>query len=343
MIVPLFRRGSAFASKKALKYLKTISPKDIKKVTVIRHAAIGDFMNIRPFLINLREFMPNAEITLSVENNAMYGMPEDLVDKIHIMHRHHPKDMSKKTGLFYRIKEAKQLPPQDIVFDLSDSALSFLLTFFSNSKLKIGYPYRQYRRWFYDIATLRSEFVIEAETVQHMLNFLGSKNLAPLNYGLDNKYPKDNIKKQIIYFAGASSEDKRWEKEKFQILIEKLSSTYRNYDHIILQGIQENEKFLDIFEQLKHNKNIKLQSTLDIDNVMLLISNSYCIVSNDTGLRNMALAVKTPTVGIFLGVPFRYWPRDGEHDCVFTIDHTSPNVDDVYNATINLINKLYVN
>ena len=48
-----FRRGSAFASNKARRYLEDKKPEDIKTITVIRHAAIGDFMNIRPFLIEL--------------------------------------------------------------------------------------------------------------------------------------------------------------------------------------------------------------------------------------------------------------------------------------------------
>ncbi|MBD3797958.1 MAG: lipopolysaccharide heptosyltransferase family protein, partial [Campylobacterales bacterium] len=61
-----FRRGSAFASKKAREYLATISPSDVKNIAVIRHAAIGDFVVTRPFLIELRKFFPNAKITLSV-------------------------------------------------------------------------------------------------------------------------------------------------------------------------------------------------------------------------------------------------------------------------------------
>jgi ADP-heptose:LPS heptosyltransferase len=122
-----FRRGSAYASSYARRYLKDKKPEDIKSITVIRHAAIGDFMNIRPFLIEMRKFFPNAKITLSVVRHYMYGMPEDLVDAIHIMSRY--RDDGTKTSLFERIKEAKELPSQDIIFDLTDSTLSLLLIF----------------------------------------------------------------------------------------------------------------------------------------------------------------------------------------------------------------------
>lgn len=336
-----FRRGSAFASKKAREFLADKNPEDIKSIAVIRHAAIGDFMNIRPFLIELKEFFPNAKITFSVNRNAMYGMPEDLIDNIHIMDKDDPDDRSKKTGLFFRIKQAKELPPQDILFDLTDSSLTLLLTIFSKAKLKIGYPYRAIRRFFYDIATLRSDFLVEAQSVLHMLNILGAKTNINLRYGFDNKYKKNDIK-QIVYFAGASMENKCWKKEKFKILIDKLSDKYPNYNHIVLQGIKENEKFLEIYEPLQNKTNVLLQEVMQLDDAMQFLSNSRCLVSNDTGVRNMAISTQTPTIGLFFMIPpFRYWPREKKHDCVFNIDYKSPEINDVYNATTTLINNLY--
>jgi ADP-heptose:LPS heptosyltransferase len=336
-----FRRGSAFASQKAKDYLATVNPEDIKSVTVIRHAAIGDFMNIRPFLIELKKFFPNAQVTLSVNRSAMYGMPEDLIDNVHIMDKDDPKDKTKKTGLFYRIKQAKQLPPQDIIFDLTDSSMTLLLILFSKAKLKIGYPYRALRRWFYDIATLRSDFVVEAQSVIHMLNILGAKTEKDLYYGFEKKYNKKDIK-QIVYFAGASVPIKCWEKDKFLKLIDILSSKYKEYDHIILQGIKDDEKFLEIYNPLKEKQNVKLQEVMSLDEVMQFLSNTRLLISNDTGIRNMAIATQTPTIGIFFDIPpFRYWPRESKHDCVFNIEYTSPSVEDLKTSATKLLTKLY--
>ena len=186
-----FRHGGAFASKKAHKYLESISPNDIKTITVIRHAAIGDFVVMRPFLIELKNFFPNAIVTLSVLRTSMYGIPEDLVENIHIMDKYNVKNKTKKVGFFQRVKQAKELQEQDIIFDLTDSTLTVLLIFFAKAKLKVGYSYRAIRRIFYDIATLRSDFLVEASSVLQMLNILGAKTAIPLRYGLENKYPKD--------------------------------------------------------------------------------------------------------------------------------------------------------
>lgn len=334
-----FRRGSAFASKKAREYLTDKKPEDIKNITVIRHAAIGDFMNIRPFLIELREFFPNAKVTLSVLSHYMYGIPYDLIDEVHVMSRYNTD--GSKTSLLQRIKEAKKLLPQDIIFDLTDSTISLLLIFLSKANLKIGYPYRALRRAFFDIATLRSDLVVEAESVEHMLNILGAKTERPLRYGLEKKYPKKEIKR-IVYFAGASTKIKCWEEDKFVALIDKMSQDFGEYEHVILQGIGENEKFYEIYEPLQNKKNVKLQEVMPIEDAMQFLADSRCLVSNDTGIRNIAIALQTPTVGVFFHIPpFRYWPREAKHECVYNIEYTSPDVQSVYDTSKNLVEKLY--
>ena len=336
-----FRSGSAFASSKARKYLNDISPSDVKTITVIRHAAIGDFMNIRPFLIELREFFPNAKITLSVIKHYMYGIPQDLIDEVHVMSRYTSVEKGTKAGLLTRIKEARELPEQDIIFDLTDSTITLLLIFLSKAKLKVGYPYRSIRRFFFDVATLRSDFVVEAQSVLHMLNILGAKTQTPLRYGNEKNYPKTD-EKRIVYFAGASVENKCWAKDRFKSLIEKMADTYPEYNHVVLQGIGENEKFLEIYEPLADKANVLLQEVLPIEEVLQFLASSRCLVSNDTGVRNMGIALEIATVGIFFNIPpFRYWPREEKHDCVFNIDYQQPTVGDVYTSTKNLIDKLY--
>ena len=151
-----FRPKAAFSSKKAFSYLADKNPGDISQIVVIRHAAIGDFMNIRPFLLGLKSFFPNAKITLSTINTYAYGTPNDLIDAVHIIDR---TIDGKKTSIFQRIKQIKQLPRADLLFDLTDSSLSLYTAIFSKPKLKIGYSYRLFRRFFYDISTLRIDFV----------------------------------------------------------------------------------------------------------------------------------------------------------------------------------------
>jgi len=337
-----FRRGGAFASKKANFFLQNRKPEDIKKVTVIRHAAIGDFVVMRPFLIDLRSFFPNAKITLSVVEHYMYGLPEDLVDDIHVM-RKYKKDGS-KTGFFTRVKEAKTLSHQDIIFDLTDSALTQLLVFFSGAKLKIGFPYRAFRRLFYDICTLRSDFVLETQSMMHQLNILGANTQHyPLDYQI-TKVVRNEKNPYIIYFAGASVLNRCWQKSNFVQLIDKMCQKYSHYQHVVLKGIGENEHFDEIYKPLVKYENVLHQDSLPLENIYDYLGAASLVIVGDTGIRNMAIASNTPTLGLMWAPhisPLRYLPKVQEHQVVFNTDFIQPSVDDVYENAIKMIDKLY--
>jgi len=310
---------------------------DISQIVVIRHAAIGDFMNIRPFLLGLKSFFPNAKITLSTINTYSYGTPDDLIDDVHIIDR---TINGKKTSVFQRLKQIRKLPKADLLFDLTDSSLSLLTSIFSKPKLKIGYSYRPSRRFFYDISTLRSDFVLEANSVLHMLYILGYSRHGDLEYGYNKLYPK-KLAKRVVYFAGASMKNKCWSEDKFTALIDQLSGQYPDYQHVILQGIRQDEKFLEIYNPISNKKNVALKETMSLEEVMQFLSNSHLLISNDTGIRNMAIATQTPTIGIFFDIaPFKYWPNEKKHNCVFNENYQQPVVEDVFRSAINMMEYL---
>ena len=332
-----FRQKAAFASKKAVNYLADKNPDDISQIVIVRHAAIGDFMNIRPFLIGLKSFFPSAKITLSTINSYTYGIPNDLINEVHVIDR---TVGDKKTSFFQRIKQIKQLPQADLLFDLTDSSLSLYTTIFSKPKLKIGYSYRSFRRFFYDISTLRSDFVLEADSVLHMLYMLGYSRHGDLEYGYGKLYPKKHAK-QIVYFAGASMKNKCWSEDKFTTLIEQLSDQYPDYQHVILQGIRKDEQFLEVYSPISHKKNVKLQKTMSLEGAMQFLANSHLLISNDTGIRNMAIATQTPTIGIFFDIaPFKYWPNEQKHDCVFNKNYQQPAMTDVLDSAVKMMEYL---
>ena len=320
-----------------MNYLADKNPDDISQIVIVRHAAIGDFMNIRPFLIGLKSFFPSAKITLSTINSYTYGIPNDLINEVHVIDR---TVGDKKTSFFQRIKQIKQLPQADLLFDLTDSSLSLYTTIFSKPKLKIGYSYRSSRRFFYDISTLRSDFVLEADSVLHMLYMLGYSRHGDLEYGYGKLYPKKHAK-QIVYFAGASMKNKCWSEDKFTTLIEQLSDQYPDYQHVILQGIRKDEQFLEIYSPISHKKNVKLQETMSLERVMQFLANSHLLISNDTGIRNMAIATQTPTIGIFFDIaPFKYWPNEQKHDCVFNKNYQQPAMTDVLDSAVKMMEYL---
>lgn len=322
----LWYEKGAWASKKSDKIAESMSPESVNSIAIIRHAAIGDMMVLRPFLIQARSFFPNAKITISIVNNYSYGVPEDLVDRIHVVHK---KIDGKKTTYLQRLKEIRELGEHDIIFDMADTALSGLIVLWSQAKLKIGFPYRGIKKSQFNICILRSDLVPEVETLLHMLYIFGAPKVNRLDYGYP-LFQSNNDHPYIVYFTTASLGLKCWPKENFKELIESMAIRYPNMRHIVLEGIQEYEKVDDLMTQLSHCSNVSKMNSLSLDKIIPFLGESHLVVSSDTGVRNIAIATKVATAGLFFfTVPYRYLPSDTKHKAIFNPDGSIPDLESV--------------
>mgnify|MGYP005664173097 CR=1 FL=1 len=316
-----------YASAKARAQAEKMIPNEVKKIALIRHAAIGDLVIMRPLILELRSLFPHAEITLSLVGHYQYGAPVDMVDHVHVVYK---KVEGKKTSFFNRIKQMKELGEQDIIIDLADSALSMWTTLLNSAKLKIGYPFRLYRRKMYDIVLERSDFVLETENMLHFANLFGARTQRPFNYAYP-EYPRQLESPYICYFTSASEAFKCWPKKDFIKLIHNMALRYPHMKHIIMEGIRDDEKVDDMLKELAEFENVSKQSALPLEEAMPYLGKASMVISNDTGVRNMAIAVNTPTVGIFFATgPFRYWPREPMHEVVFEADASVPSIEHVF-------------
>lgn len=319
-----FEKG-AWASKKAKQTLVSISPDSINSIAIIRHAAIGDMMVLRPFLLQAREFFPNAKITLSIVNTYSYGIPTDLVDRVHVIDK---TNNGIRTSYISRLKQIRTLETHDLIFDMADTTLSQMISLLSNARVKIGFPYKTIKRYFYDVSIFRSDLVPEVETLLHMLYILGAPKKRVLEYG----YPHADSKEyRIVYFMGASVPSKQWPQKNFIQLIQRMAEQYPTYNHIVLEGIGINEQADSVMQRLSNFQNVSKSKPLPLDETMKFLSDSKLVVCNDTGIRNMAIASSTCTVGLFFStVPYRYLPDATMHHAVFESDGQIPSVDQVY-------------
>ena len=147
-----FERG-AWVSPKAREKFKDILPTDIKTIAIIRHAALGDMILTRAFIAEARKFFPNASITLSVVSNYQFGVPADMVDRVHVAIGSDQREVSKKE----QIRVAKSLGDHDLIFDMAVSSRSLLLCMLNKAFLKISFTYRNWQRIFYDECVYRSD------------------------------------------------------------------------------------------------------------------------------------------------------------------------------------------
>ena len=218
-----FERG-AWVSTRGKKLISKISPESVKRIVVIRHAALGDMVLTRPFLVETRKFFPNAKIVLSIVSNYSYGVPSDLVDSVHVLHGTDQAGVSLRA----RLARAREVGSSDILFDLADTTRSRYLTWLSDAKVKIGFPYRWYlRNLLFDAAVFRSDFVFEAEVMLDALKVIGANPKYPLQFNWPKQLQNASERlpaKRIVYFPFASVQSKCWPKELFSELISTLAA-----------------------------------------------------------------------------------------------------------------------
>jgi ADP-heptose:LPS heptosyltransferase len=316
----LWKEANTWQSKKAVDKLARIEPTDIHSIVVIKHAAFGDMLLLRPFLIELRKAFPGASITLSVISHYLRGLPEDLVDRVHVV----PSTKEKK-GIYNSYKAYKELGPQDLLFDLTASTRSISLSLLTKARFKIGFQYRSLHKLIYDIAIPRSAYQFEAGTFLEQLSPLGIEYEWPPRFEMKTTETTRN-KSYIVYFPTASTPDKSCPADNFSVLIKNMAKELPQYEHIILSGISEWEKAVanDIMASLSEIETVTQLDAGPEDQA--LIKGAHLLVSNDTGIRHLGIALQTTTVCVFFNTPpYRYWPRYGHHQVVYNQDASIPD------------------
>ncbi|MEW6646161.1 MAG: glycosyltransferase family 9 protein [Pseudomonadota bacterium] len=299
---------------------------DIKNIAVIKHGALGDMVLTRPMLVTLREHFPNAKITLSVVSNYVRGIPEDLVDRVHIAlgnERTYPRPDI--------LQSYRSLGPQDILFDISATTRSFIISKLTAARLKVGYMHRGLHRFIYDVAIPRAEYRFEAETFLEQVHVLGLDFSWPLDFR-PSTAPMQRKRPYLVFFPTASASDKCWPAERFAELIRHSIATRPQFEHVLLCGVAPWEQ--DIADQIvaaAGSHSVTLVQGGDLTNSLL--AGAELLVANDTGIRNLAISLDIPTVGIFpYGSPFGYTPRFNRHRVVYHADGSIVDIAEVQQA-----------
>jgi ADP-heptose:LPS heptosyltransferase len=316
-------------------WLMQLHPEDVRNIAVIRQCAFGDMMASRPFLIQLRRFFPNAHVTLSTISRYQYALPADLVDRVHTL----------ETGelpLKEQWGQLKALGAQDVLFDLADTSRSRALTLVTPAAVKLGFSYRQiFNRVLYDIGILRSDFVYEAEVLLHFLKVMGHKPVYPLEFAMPRNLGAASSRR-VTYFPFAATSDKSSTPAAWCRLVELAARKLPDYQHVLLEGVGEHESGRFLSETVAKHPNVAIQPRLPLPELIDFIAGSRVLVAGDTGVRNVALATHTPTVGIFFRtVPYRYWPRyESCHNAVFYRDGQVPGESDIVASLVDLLGQL---
>lgn len=333
----LWHDKKLWISPRAKRLVPALTPADVRSIAVIKHAALGDLVLARPLLIELCRLFPNARITLAIERGREWPWVYEDLD----LGTHAAPGMNTKGAVLAGIAGPfRTLGAHDLLFDLTATPCSFWITRMTRAKLKLGFQHRSWHRIIYDLAIPRTEYKFEAEVFLDFLHLFGHESAWPPDFGWgaerriaqeeSNRQADDESLGPVLYFTGASTESKSWSEDSFVKLIRASQERFPEYEHVIWPGSAEweRERCRKIVRETGAQE-LVVKAGSPVPSPIEIARSAQLYVGNDTGIRHVAIATGTPTIGFFrTAPPFRYTPRWGHHRAIFARDGGDAGVEE---------------
>lgn len=302
--------------------MKNIPAKEnIKKILVFKFGGLGDYLNIMPFLEDLRIFYPGAEIS-AVTSPAGKELLEHKkhVDRC-IVSQIFYKQGSESVFSIDAVKDIftikKRLDaPYDLYIDLvskysrAGSLKPFIVKLISHPRFSVGLNCMNRARFLdLKVPEERNEIKHNIERYNDVLRALGGSPVfhlpsisqreethrAAMDYFLPYKG-----KLKIGIHPGANAKffsHRAWPVERFALLAEKLDSTHEC--SIFATGSEAEENLVHKLQELSKVKIYRVPAQSGIIDFCAYLKQLDYFISNDTGPMHLAVAMNVPTLGIF--------------------------------------------
>ncbi len=332
------------------------------KILVINTKFIGDLILSTPGFAALREKYPNAEIVLMTRK----GFEATLRNNPNINRIIHFDFGIKKKNFVERIVDeinfirSIRTDKYDCVISLHPGDRIAFLAWFSGAKIRIAprkqpfnflfnrlvdveedsISYLEYYNKLISACTCeavkaKSDFFVTSLEEQQTEKFLNEKNVS-----------KNDL--LIGVHPGASEPTKIWQSKNFIELI-RLILAIDGSKVLIIGGPKEEIIVEKIYCEIK-NDNLLYYNSTDINVTASLIKKCRLFISNDTGTRHLAVALKTPVIALMPDDNQKCWNFYDESDNHFVLigKRIFPNseppylgeisVDDVFTKLKNIMN-----
>lgn len=282
---------------------------DIHKIAVLRANALGDFLVALPALTALRETYPQAEIVLLGKpwHAAFLKDRPGPVDRVIVVPpypgvRDEP-DREMDSAEIDRFFAEMQKERFDLALQIHGGGKNsnpFVLRLGARMTAGLKTPDAvPLDRWvpyyFYHTEIMRYLEVVSlvgAKTCEIVPNLSVTK----ADLAESEAVVPDGDKLIAILHPGASDSRRRWPLEKFAAVGDALA---RAGAQVVVAGIEsERDLVQGILNAMQENA-LNICGQLSIGGFAGLLKRSALLVANDSGPRHMAVAVGTPTVGIF--------------------------------------------
>ena len=293
-----------------------------KKILVMRYRFIGDTLLTIPFLRNLRDAYPDAQIDMLVA-----PVSGEIIEKCPYVdnfiyfdttkkHRYENKENSQKKVFWSYVKLIKE-QIYDKAYVLKRSFSSAFLAFAAGIKERIGFDTEM--RGF--LLTKRVPYEENKHEIECFLDVLRADGIKPKDNYLENWVENkelDTVKdifnklgmnietsfKRVIVHATSGNRKKEWPMDRWAKIVQWLSD--EKGVQVIFNGTkadsQTYEKIMSLIENNGENLKIRpinLCGMFSLRETLALTKLCSLIVGCDSGNLHIAASVETPVIGIY--------------------------------------------
>jgi len=275
---------------------------DVKKIALLKTAAIGDTVLLSAVIKDIKENIPESEITLFT-GSSNYEIAKIIAEVCNIDVVKLPvKNPLKAIGL---IKQYKF----DVWLDFGSwPRLDALLSYFANADFKVGFKTKnQYRHYVYDVTVEHNGGIHEIYNYRNIVRQIGieGSNLPSIDIGLACD-KNERLITVHMFPGGSKSYLKEWPETYWIQLIDYLTS--KGY-FIALTGAKvDRKRALHIYDLCKKKNFINVVAgELSLRDVILLLRKSSLVVSVNTGIMHLASALNCNLVALHGPTSSKRW------------------------------------
>lgn len=291
---------------------KRLPIENIRKILIIKLAAIGDAILLIPTIRTLKQHFPESEITF-VCSEINYSIIKQIpyISRIIDCNVH---SFLKNPMKFFKFIGDLRKENYDIVIDAGQwERINAIFTLLTKSQYKIGFKtQRQYKHFGYDSIVPHTRYKHELENFLDLLIPLGiniSEKDKKLEYYLNSEdynfaerfWTENRLEgKTVICLhpgCGENGLPREWDVQNYIDLGNRLTEYDDNIRILITGAIHEIEKCNIIASGILKNK-INTAGQFNLNVVVALVKKSRLIVCSNTGMLHIASCVGTKTMGL---------------------------------------------
>lgn len=269
----------------------------LSRILIVKLSSFGDVVQTLPLLHGLRDSFPSATIGWAIQKSfapLLHGHP--YIDNLHVL-------SSKKLGPCLQLGNELRNAKYDVVLDAQGLFVSGLVSRLSNAPRRIGYNWRRESNNIFmtDTSVVATDRVHMVEKILRLGDAIGVQRKpfqrdAYLASRPVASFDASNVERTAALVVGASVPSKTLSPEHWAAVATQLYED--GYTPILIGGPQERD-VADKIDQQSGYPVINLAGKTSFIELSGVLSQASVVISSDTGALHLAVAVGTPSVGLF--------------------------------------------